>query len=63
MVRFSGFARKTNHSPRARSEREMQKTLLGYAHSSITWFKKLSCRVIKFQISRPLSIYRLKFEI
>ncbi|MDZ7877319.1 MAG: hypothetical protein U5L45_06605 [Saprospiraceae bacterium] len=29
--------RKTNHIPlpRERSEREMQKTLLGYAHSSI----------------------------
>ncbi|MDZ7879755.1 MAG: hypothetical protein U5L45_18905 [Saprospiraceae bacterium] len=41
MVRFSGFARKTNHIFLfcERSEREMQKTLLGYAHPSITNFQ------------------------
>ncbi|MDZ7879369.1 MAG: hypothetical protein U5L45_16930 [Saprospiraceae bacterium] len=35
MVRFR-LRRKTNHTPssRERSEREMQKTLLGYAHPS-----------------------------
>ncbi|MDZ7878969.1 MAG: hypothetical protein U5L45_14905 [Saprospiraceae bacterium] len=41
MVRFSGFARKTNHIPLfcERSEREMQKTLLGYAHPSTTYIQ------------------------
>ncbi|MDZ7879869.1 MAG: hypothetical protein U5L45_19485 [Saprospiraceae bacterium] len=38
MVRFSASPKNEPHSPpsRERSEREMQKTLLGYAHSSIT---------------------------
>ncbi|MDZ7877970.1 MAG: hypothetical protein U5L45_09880 [Saprospiraceae bacterium] len=37
MVRFSASPKNEPHSPpsRERSEREMQKTLLGYAHPSI----------------------------
>ncbi|MDZ7877820.1 MAG: hypothetical protein U5L45_09130 [Saprospiraceae bacterium] len=37
MVRFSAKPKNEPHSPpsRERSEREMQKTLLGYAHPSI----------------------------
>ncbi|MDZ7879359.1 MAG: hypothetical protein U5L45_16880 [Saprospiraceae bacterium] len=43
MARFSAKPKNEPHSPpsRERSEREMQKTLLGYAHPSITFFKKL----------------------
>ncbi|MDZ7876151.1 MAG: hypothetical protein U5L45_00695 [Saprospiraceae bacterium] len=37
MVHFSALPKNEPHSPpsRERSEREMQKTLLGYAHPSI----------------------------
>ncbi|MDZ7876883.1 MAG: hypothetical protein U5L45_04395 [Saprospiraceae bacterium] len=40
MVRFSASPKNEPHSPpsRERSEREMQKTLLGYAHPSITFY-------------------------
>ncbi|MDZ7879719.1 MAG: hypothetical protein U5L45_18720 [Saprospiraceae bacterium] len=40
MVRFSASPKNEPHSPPSleRSEREMQKTLLGYAHSSFTQF-------------------------
>ncbi|MDZ7878140.1 MAG: hypothetical protein U5L45_10745 [Saprospiraceae bacterium] len=39
MVRFSAKPKNEPHSPpsRERSEREMQKTLLGYAHPSIQY--------------------------
>ncbi|MDZ7877403.1 MAG: hypothetical protein U5L45_07030 [Saprospiraceae bacterium] len=42
MVRFSASPKNEPHSPpsRERSEREMQKTLLGYAHPSTTYLKK-----------------------
>ncbi|MDZ7876430.1 MAG: hypothetical protein U5L45_02105 [Saprospiraceae bacterium] len=40
MVRFSAKPKNEPHSPpsRERSEREMQKTLLGYAHPSTTYY-------------------------
>ncbi|MDZ7876872.1 MAG: hypothetical protein U5L45_04340 [Saprospiraceae bacterium] len=42
MVHFSAKPKNEPHSPtsRARSEREMQKTLLGYAHSSFIIYKR-----------------------
>ncbi|MDZ7879861.1 MAG: hypothetical protein U5L45_19445 [Saprospiraceae bacterium] len=42
MVRFSASPKNEPHSPpsRERSEREMQKTLLGYAHPSITLIRE-----------------------
>ncbi|MDZ7877896.1 MAG: hypothetical protein U5L45_09510 [Saprospiraceae bacterium] len=60
MVRF-GFAENEPHSPpsRERSEREMQKTLLGYAHPSNIilknnwdWFDTNSSFVDKLKLSQ-----------
>ncbi|MDZ7877542.1 MAG: hypothetical protein U5L45_07725 [Saprospiraceae bacterium] len=41
MVRFSAKPKNEPHSPpsRERSEREMQKTLLGYAHPSVKYLR------------------------
>ncbi|MDZ7879008.1 MAG: hypothetical protein U5L45_15100 [Saprospiraceae bacterium] len=55
MVRFSASPKNEPHSPpsRERSEREMQKTLLGYAHSSMKRYVRFRLiEIRRYKISR-----------
>ncbi|MDZ7877441.1 MAG: hypothetical protein U5L45_07220 [Saprospiraceae bacterium] len=63
MVRFSASPKNEPHSPpsRERSEREMQKTLLGYTHSSFKR-KYLVYHSLRSQKGGMCFIFRAKPE-
>ncbi|MDZ7881319.1 MAG: hypothetical protein U5L45_26890 [Saprospiraceae bacterium] len=61
MVRFSASPKNEPHSPpsRERSEREMQKTLLGYAHPSLRLFKSRRLGAYKYGSNLRLLMKRI----